>query len=509
MRVHEHIRYVSGRFVGSPAHAAAHQQQPCPPTATEAAAAAAAAAGPLFSCCHCDAVLAIYPAAPQAQALVEVGGPPCPCEIPLPCAVPWHALSYLQAGAGAERVRYGERLTMNRRCAASNSVRHAGGRNGGRHSRQLRTAEAGFLFSDDETHTRTPAKPPMPRPWLVAVFHAPPFHLSASTSKPRPALLGTAWPDQLHHRRRPWTGLLAILRAVRSPRNFISTEDIAVASLLATVNKRVEMYQCSAVFFFFSAFLGRPRVGTSHSHRRYGHASTLRTSVKPPIACRENRWRNLGGEDGLGRQRKQVPASSQKVARETYLPLPTACMRVLFRALVAQHAAAAAAHQSTILTRGAAALRDNTRQVGIQRGGPPIGVRNNGTAPHHQPPLASKPTAPTWSGQHNSTHGGRWLAPSASSLQPRSPERAGATRDAAPCNPAMSALPASPSAAGRLATTNPAPTVGVSDDRCGWCWKPPSAWNPTDVCSLATTAPTPPTPMQARRTRTRRPGRSS
>lgn len=306
MRVHEHIRYVSGRFVGSPAHAAAHQQQPCPPTATEAAAAAAAAAGPLFSCCHCDAVLAIYPAAPQAQALVEVGGPPCPCEIPLPCAVPWHALSYLQAGAGAERVRYGERLTMNRRCAASNSVRHAGGRNGGRHSRQLRTAEAGFLFSDDETHTRTPAKPPMPRPWLVAVFHAPPFHLSASTSKPRPALLGTAWPDQLHHRRRPWTGLLAILRAVRSPRNFISTEDIAVASLLATVNKRVEMYQCSAVFFFFSAFLGRPRVGTSHSHRRYGHASTLRTSVKPPIACRENRWRNLGGEDGLGRQRKQV-----------------------------------------------------------------------------------------------------------------------------------------------------------------------------------------------------------
>lgn len=305
-RVHEHIRYVSGRFVGSPAHAAAHQQQPRPPTATEAAAAAAAAAGPLFSCCHCDAVLAIHPAAPQAQALVEVGGPPCPCEIPLPCAVPWHALSYLQAGAGAERVRYGERLTMNRRCAASNSVRHAGGRNGGRHSRQLRTAEAGFLFSDDETHTRTPAKPPMPRPWLVAVFHAPPFHLSASTSKPRPALLGTAWPDQLHHRRRPWTGLLAILRAVRSPRNFISTEDIAVASLLATVNKRVEMYQCSAVFFFFSAFLGRPRVGTSHSHRRYDHASTLRTSVKPPIACRENRWRNLGGEDGLGRQRKQV-----------------------------------------------------------------------------------------------------------------------------------------------------------------------------------------------------------
>ncbi|OAQ88854.1 hypothetical protein VFPFJ_07319 [Purpureocillium lilacinum] len=441
MRVHEHIRYVSGRFVGSPAHAAAHQQQPRPPTATEAAAAAAAAAGPLFSCGHCDAVLAIHPAAPQAQALVEVGGPPCPCEIPLPCAVPWHALSYLQAGAGAERVRYGERLTMNRRCAASNSVRHAGGRNGGRHSRQLRTAEAGFLFSDDETHTRTPAKPPMPRPWLVAVFHAPPFHLSASTSKPRPALLGTAWPDQLHHRRRPWTGLLAILRTVRSPRNFISTEDIAVASLLATVNKRVEMYQCSAVFFFFSAFLGRPRIGTSHSHRRYDHASTLRTSVKPPIACRENRWRNLGGEDGLGRQRKQVvwrhrlglesglvglagcasrlgqrttewtngsakqqrksncrpvrlvvdarrngccmitaalvgsdPASSQKVARETYLPLPTACMRVLFRALVAQHAAAAAAHQSTILTRGAAALRDNTRQVGIQRGGPPMSV---------------------------------------------------------------------------------------------------------------------------------------
>jgi len=73
-RVHEHIRYVSGRFVGSPAHAAAHQQQPRPPTATEAAA-AAAAAGPLFSCCHCDAVLAIHPAAPQAQASSRSGAP--------------------------------------------------------------------------------------------------------------------------------------------------------------------------------------------------------------------------------------------------------------------------------------------------------------------------------------------------------------------------------------------------------------------------------------------------